>query len=67
MTVGGSDHSAMHAGWAVSAYFSYMKGVNNALALKHVPQVSYRICWQRLQLAVSVHHDARMACTYLQL
>ncbi|KAK9809464.1 hypothetical protein WJX73_010859 [Symbiochloris irregularis] len=26
-------------GWAVSAYFGYMAGVNNQLALKHVPQV----------------------------
>lgn len=26
-------------GWAVSAYFAYMKGVNNELALKHVPEV----------------------------
>ena len=31
------------AGWAVSAYFSYMKGVNNALALKHVPQVRFHL------------------------
>lgn len=26
-------------GWAVSAYFGYMRGVNNELALKHVPEV----------------------------
>lgn len=28
-----------HLGWAVAAYFPYMKGVNNGLALKHVPEV----------------------------
>ena len=27
------------AGWAVSAFFGYLKGVNNELALKHVPEV----------------------------
>ena len=27
------------AGWAVSAYFGYLKGVSNELALKHVPYV----------------------------
>ena len=26
-------------GWAISAYFTYMKGVNNELAMRHVPQV----------------------------
>ncbi|CAL5224706.1 g7434 [Coccomyxa viridis] len=26
-------------GWAVSAFFGYLKGVNNELALKHVPEV----------------------------
>jgi hypothetical protein len=29
-------------GWAVSAFFGYMKGVNNALAMKHIPQVPPR-------------------------
>ena len=29
----------MHTGWAVSAFFGYLKGVNNELALKHVPEV----------------------------
>ena len=28
-----------HSGWAVSAFFGYLKGVNNELALKHVPEV----------------------------
>lgn len=27
-------------GWAISAFFTYMKGVNNELAMHHVPQVS---------------------------
>lgn len=26
-------------GWAISAFFTYMKGVSNELALRHVPQV----------------------------
>ena len=29
-------------GWAVSAYFGYLKGVINELALKHVPHVAPR-------------------------
>ncbi|KAK9864376.1 hypothetical protein WJX84_004323, partial [Apatococcus fuscideae] len=29
-------------GWALSAYFSYLKGVSNELALKHVPWVAPR-------------------------
>lgn len=29
-------------GWAVAAYYGYMKGVNNALALKHIPEVAPR-------------------------
>ncbi len=29
-------------GWAVSAYFGYLKGVYNELALKHVPHVAPR-------------------------
>lgn len=29
----------VHNGWAASAYFGYMRGVNNELALKHVPDV----------------------------
>ncbi len=29
-------------GWAVAAFFSYMRGVNNELALKHVPEVAPR-------------------------
>ncbi|CAL5222328.1 g4674 [Coccomyxa viridis] len=29
-------------GWAVSAFFGYLKGVNNELAMKHVPQVRPR-------------------------
>lgn len=31
--------SGAKPGWAVAAYFGYMKGVNNELALKHVPEV----------------------------
>lgn len=27
------------AGWAVSAFYGYLQGVNNDLALKHVPHV----------------------------
>ena len=26
-------------GWAISAFFTYMKGVSNELAMRHVPQV----------------------------
>ena len=26
-------------GWAISAYFGYLKGVSNELALRHVPHV----------------------------
>ena len=26
-------------GWAVSAFFGYMKGVKNQLAMKHIPEV----------------------------
>ena len=33
---------AVSRGWAVSAYFGYLKGVSNALALKHVPHVAPR-------------------------
>ena len=33
---------AVSRGWAVSAYFGYLKGVDNALALKHVPHVTPR-------------------------
>ena len=33
---------AVSRGWAVSAYFGYLKGVDNALALKHVPHVAPR-------------------------
>ncbi|DBA88087.1 TPA: hypothetical protein ACH3X2_005086 [Trebouxia sp. C0005] len=29
-------------GWAISAFFTYMKGVSNELALRHVPQVKPR-------------------------
>ena len=29
-------------GWAISAFFTYMKGVSNELALRHVPQVTPR-------------------------
>ncbi|KFM28780.1 hypothetical protein F751_6301 [Auxenochlorella protothecoides] len=36
------DEVGASRGWAVSAYFSYMKGVNNELALKHVPEVTPR-------------------------
>lgn len=31
--------SGAKPGWAVAAFFGYMKGVNNKLALKHVPEV----------------------------
>jgi len=33
------DESGAKPGLAVSAYFGYMKGVNNKLAMKHVPEV----------------------------
>ena len=29
-------------GWAVSAFFGYLKGVQNELALKHIPHVKPR-------------------------
>ena len=29
-------------GWGLSAYFSYLKGVSNELAMKHVPWVAPR-------------------------
>ena len=37
-------------GWAISAFFTYMKGVNNELAQRHVPQVS--ICYSPSKLAM---------------
>lgn len=30
-------------GWAISAFFTYMKGVSNELAMRHVPHVVPRI------------------------
>ena len=33
------DNEGARPGRAVSAYFGYMKGVNNKLALKHIPEV----------------------------
>ena len=36
------ERMAVAPGWGVSAYFGYLKGVNNELALKHVPHVSPR-------------------------
>lgn len=36
------DQVGAKPGRAVSAYFGYMKGVNNKLALKHVPEVEPR-------------------------
>ena len=32
----------MDAGWGVSAFYGYLQGVNNELALKHVPHVEPR-------------------------
>lgn len=32
----------LSAGWAVSGFYGYLKGVNNELALKHIPQVPPR-------------------------
>ena len=36
------DPVALQAGpgWAISAFFTYMKGVSNELAVRHVPQVA---------------------------
>ena len=33
---------ALDAGWGVSAFYGYLQGVNNELALKHVPHVAPR-------------------------
>ncbi len=45
-THGGCTLTSMLAfcatGWAVSAFFGYLKGVANELALKHVPHVAPR-------------------------
>ena len=38
----GNSANKFLAGWAVSAFFGYLKGVNNELALKHVPHVQPR-------------------------
>ena len=29
-------------GWGVAAYYGYLKGVNNSLALRHVPEIAPR-------------------------
>ena len=36
------DEVGASPGWAVAAFFGYMKGVNNELAMKHVPDVKPR-------------------------
>ncbi|KAK9819905.1 hypothetical protein WJX72_003823 [[Myrmecia] bisecta] len=36
------DQLGAGPGWAISAFFSYMKGVNNELAEKHIPWVARR-------------------------
>ena len=33
------EELGVRQGLAISAYYSYLKGVNNELALKHVPEV----------------------------
>lgn len=32
----------VHAGWAVAAYFDYMKGTDNELAERHIPELPVR-------------------------
>ena len=34
--------------WAISAFFTYMKGVSNELALRHVPQVGAAITFNKV-------------------
>ena len=33
------ERLGVRPGWAISAYFGYLKGVSNELALRHVPHV----------------------------